>query len=188
LSSAQLSPVSLGTIRKALEDLRTTETEIVALQERLKKLDEDATRQRMHVIPDMFERAEIDRLGMPQSDDQERACDAVIENYYHANIAKSWHLDKRQAAFAELKRLGADDLIQTDVIVSFPKASTKEVRRCVAALRKAKFSPTVEEGVPWARLTSWLREHIEAGRPFPKLDAIGAIVGRIVRLKFREEG
>lgn len=186
MSSAQLNPASLETIRQALERLRRAELDIATKAAELKQLELFAADQRTKVIPELFLSAEVDKIGMPETDDA-RACDAYIENFYHANIAKSWPPEKRQAAFDELKRLGAEDLIQTDIILSFPKASTKEVRKCAAVLRKAGYSPTIEEGVPWARLTSWLKEHIEHGRPFPKLDLIGAIVGKMVKLKYREE-
>ena len=35
----------------------------------------------------------------------------------------------------------------------------------------------------WGTLTSWVKEQIEAGKPTPPLDVIGATVGQHVKIK-----
>lgn len=105
-------------------------------------------------------------------------------HYYHASIPEA----ERDRAHDWLETHGAGDLINNTVVAAFPKEHQEEAERLESYIRK-KFQMAVvsrNRAVPWARLTSWLRELFEREDPekvLPPLEMMGATVGRIVKIK-----
>ena len=108
---------------------------------------------------------------------------AKAEPFYRASIAASWPPEKRADAFACLKEEGAEDLIKTEVVVSFPRGENESAEEFANRARAAGLSVVIKEDVPWATLTSWLKESVEKHNHTPDLERLGATVGRIVKLK-----
>ena len=70
-------------------------------------------------------------------------------------------------------------------MASFSKDDAEEARALETYIRERYQMATVERkrGVPWARLTSWLKELFETQDEhtvLPPLDIMGATVGRVV--------
>ena len=98
-----------------------------------------------------------------------------LKPYAAASIAAKWSEDRRRAAFAELTRRGAEDLIKVTVSFLFPKGKRAEALELAA--KNAHLRPEVREEVHHGTLTAWLYGLWEDGKPLPDLDAIGGRIG-----------
>ena len=116
-----------------------------------------------------------------------------LHTYCKANIAANWAEDRRAASFAHLTEIGAGDLVQTEVVVSFPREARSVALDFIEAV-KEMFSASVvkpgiviNESIPWKRLTSWLQKrHEKAAVPATTLEHVGGFVGRVVDIKLIE--
>lgn len=107
--------------------------------------------------------------------------------YVHASIPE----EHRDTAHDWLEENDAGDLIKYEVVATFPKDSTDEVKALEKFIRERYQMATVEtkRGVPWARLTSWLKELVEStaeDKVMPPLDIMGATIGRVVKIKVKK--
>ncbi len=110
-----------------------------------------------------------------------------VDNYYKASIPK----EHSEEAHNWLENHNAGDLITYEIKVSFPKDSEDESTRLCDYIRQNFQMADVENkrGVPWARLTSWLKELWLSPDPkkvLPPLEIMGATVGRVVKIKDRK--
>ena len=104
--------------------------------------------------------------------------------YYKASIPE----EHRDAAHTWLEEHEAGDLITYELVVSFPKDCQEEAERLERYARENFQMAEVSKkrAVPWARLTSWLREMFEKQDEttvLPPLEIMGATVGRVVKIK-----
>lgn len=104
--------------------------------------------------------------------------------YYHASIPE----EHRDAAHDWLEQHEAGDLIKYEIVTTFPKECSEEALRLERYVRENYQMAEVikKRGVPWARLTSWLRELFEKQDEttvLPPLDIMGATIGRVVKIK-----
>lgn len=162
---------------RALEDLENRASDL-----RKQKHDLDT-----RLLPDMFMQAGVDHLGIP-AEGNEPAMDAVMHDFYRANIPMEWPPDKKEAAFAKLSALGLDGIIKRVVETAFTPGD-KKWKKLIAMLEKAGFSFSVRDGVHWKTLTAAIQELCEEGkRPSAAdLDTLNAFVGKIVTIKPRSE-
>jgi hypothetical protein len=101
--------------------------------------------------------------------------------------------DKRPEAHAWLEEHDAGDLINNEVIVAFPKGCEEEsiALETYARTHYQMASVTRKQLVPWARLTSWIKELFYSKDPdkvIPPLDLMGAYIGRRVEIKKTRKG
>jgi hypothetical protein len=106
---------------------------------------------------------------------------AELLPFYRANIAASWDEERKYRAFQALEDFGASDLIKTVVTFSFPRGEKKVAQKLIT--RHKDLFPKMAESVHSMTLTSWVREQVEAGKPTPAHDVIGAQVGQHVKIK-----
>lgn len=173
---------------KAIEAINL-KYEIDAVEQHLEKL-----KQKLHLIirselPTMMMAAGIDRLGIPWSG-RAPSFDIRLSPYYNANIAAKWDDSKRQKAFDTLKQLDAEDLIKTDVSVSFPRGEMIKAIQVQDELSQMGLSPQLRETVHFKTLTAWLKDQCETGHmpALEQLQSIGADIGHIVNIKERDDG
>lgn len=149
-------------------------------------------------LPSMMEGIQIPSLIM-ESGGNEPPIKAVLKPYYRASIPSEnakenkWTPEKREEAFAYLKTIGHDDLIKITVTWSFPaKTPIKLIEMFCKTVAKLKIkslkipAPTIDRGVHWATLTSWLKNQVEVHKFIPDLDKIGGTVGKVVEIETLE--
>lgn len=141
-------------------------------------------------LPTLMEEAGISSLRI-EREGNHPAVDLQVKPFYSANIAASWETERRDAAFAALEKVGAGDLIKTDVHLALGRKDRAKLRTLTALLARAGFEPEVKSSVHSATLTAFVREQTQAGAKghLPPLEIIGARVSRICQPKFvTEEG
>ena len=186
----------LDRLRQACEQLRDKQRELADLVERQEAVKSDIAALERETLPDLMDEAGTDRIAVLARGNLP-TMDARLEPYIHANIAaetkpgneKGWSAERRQAAFDALIAEDAEDLIRHTITLSFGKGDAAEAHALAELLRGEGHQFSVAMAVPWASLTGWVKERFASDRPLSgqTLDRIGAIVGRIVRLKPRKE-
>ena len=111
----------------------------------------------------------------------------VLDDFYHASIKADAENAAEAYDWLESNDYGA--IIKYTVTAEFPKDSTEQVQALATYIRQRyqDASVTVARGVPWARLTSWLKETFERRRvdstvKLPPLELMGATVGQMVKI------
>lgn len=177
----------LEAIRLKIAERRDLDLQVKDLEERLSAMKAERRSIELEVLPTMFAEAGISTLGI-DADGNSPATVAVLQDYVHANIPQSWSQDKKDVAFKTLANLGSADVVRRTVSVYFPKGDDRWqtlVRIIEAAGMNLKAEVTQE--VPWNTLTATVRELMKSKtkrRPTAgELDALGAYVGKIVKLK-----
>lgn len=180
-----LSEDQLSRITAKLRAARDLKLEIAQTEEALKDKKSHLTAIERVELPEMFQKAGINSLGLDPEGNMP-GYDCSKEPYYRANIAASWPEEKRQAAFDWLKKNGGPDLIKTEISIMLPQKSQAIVKQVVKALKALKVTSfTVSESVPWSSLTAFVRECYKRQKKVP-LDVLGADVGEVVNLKQRQ--
>lgn len=182
---------SLEVLTAAARELVQIEAEVKLAEKALETAKAERNRLRHERLPAILGEANTDRIGIP-----DMGLDAVLERYVHANIPADWDEPRREAAFAELERCGAEQIIRIEVSCFFGKEEYAEAKKLEERLLKAGYSPTLKKGVPWNTLTAWVKELLAYNedvedeskkRPVPNFDLIGALVGMIVKLVKRKK-
>lgn len=176
----------LEKVRIVLRSARDKDREINDLEARTKELKAQVLELKQKTLPDIYDEASIDNLGLP-AEGNLPAYDCKLEPYYHANISADWEPEKREAAFAYLDKTGSGDLIKSVYVVALPRGNRKLAIAVQAALKKLKVDFSTDLSVPWNTLTAWVKEQVEKKNTTPNLDVLGATVGRVVKLKERKE-
>jgi len=177
---------TLERLRAVVADYRDATRLLSDLEERLKE-----TRQRIEgierrTLPDLFAEAGVTSMTI-EADGNLPAVEARLADYYRANIAAGWDDRRRQQGFETLERLGLAPLIKVDVIAKFGRGEEQEARAVAEMIRATGHSAQVENSVSHMTLTSAIKElHQQGNLPSVEdLDAIGAVVGKQVKLKFK---
>jgi len=154
---------------------------IAGLEEQLEQARKLKWEMESRQLPDLFEEAGVDRVGLP-AEGNYPAYDAVRLAYYHANIPP----DHKEEAFDWLEREGHGDIIKTTVKVQLGLGERELAKKVESLLQKLGVDYSRDLGVPWNTLTAWLKEQIEKHEKIPPLDLIGGKVGTVVKLKERK--
>ena len=175
----------LDALRKMVGEARDKEALKADLESRLKETNIRLQELYHKDLPDL-----LDQVGVPSislaAEGNLPAVTAKAEPYYRANIAAEWEPDRKQAAFSLLDSLESGDIIKSDVTVQFSRGQREQTLALTEQLKTLGFSPIVKDQVPWATLTSWLKEQVERHDvtfTAQQLETLGATIGRIVRLK-----
>lgn len=156
------------------------------------KIHAEALRVLYHsVLPDLLNEVGLDRIGVPP-DGNKPGVDYILKPNYVASIAASWPLEKKQDAFAVLKRYKAEDLIKTKVEARLPKGNLTVAKRLFKQIKGLKVEGaaiSLDQSVHASTLTAWLREVYESGKTLPAadLEKIGGYVGQYVKAADRKE-
>ena len=171
-----------------LEHVRDAVRRQLSLQQRIQDLTEEnkilnkkLTDMSMHELPDLFNEAQIDHVGLAAEGNQP-AYDAKLSPYYHANIPA----DRASEAFAWLDANGHGDLIKNVITIELGRGDNETAKKVMAALKKLDVDYSTKLTVPWNTLTAFVREQVEKYNKIPPLDILGAVIGQIVKLKERK--
>ncbi len=179
---------TLEKIRQVARDLRDKKLEIANVESRLSELKAERLKIEFEKLPEMYDAAGIDSLGIPKEGNQP-AYDGKLKPFYRANISADWEPEKRDAAFKWLIKNGHGDLIKTEIVIRLGRGDVKllnDIKKRLKPLMK-KIDITVGLNVPWNTLTAFVKEQIEEKKAILPLDILGAQVGKIVELKPRKE-
>lgn len=154
----------------------TREIEELEAQVALKK--QERYRIRTRDMIDLMDEAGVTIVGVG-------AVTFVPEVEYHASVPEK----RRDEAHDYLERIGAGDLIDRQLVVSFPREFADEAARLAEYVRLNYQMAQTEQkrAVPWARLTSWFKEYVSVRmvrEKLPPLDRelLGATGTRQVRV------
>lgn len=175
----------LRAIREVLRIARDKEREVMDLEERTKALKAEVLELKQKKLPDMFDEAKIDNLGLP-AEGNLPPYDCKLTPYYHASIGADWDLERKAKAFAYLEECQAGDLIKSVYTISIPRGMRSYAKKVEAMLRKAQVDYETGLSVPWNTLTAWIKERIEKHNTVPALEVLGATVGQVVNIKERK--
>lgn len=168
----------------SLEAIQALGAEVNTLDERLAKgealMNELRARRNQILSRDMVEmmdKVDVEFVGVAGRT-------FTVAPYYKASIPE----EHRDEAHAWLEEHDAGDLITYELVVSFPKDCQEEAERLERYARENFQMAEVNKkrAVPWARLTSWLKELFEKQDEttvIPPLEIMGATVGRVVKIK-----
>jgi len=199
---ADIPQDKLDLIRAEARKARGLEFDLAELEERAKEIRGKLNTVYLDTLPKMMKEVGLDSIGIPK-DGNYPGYDYKLKKKYRANIAASWDDERREEAFAYVTRMGAADLIKTEVVTFFPKGGEKLAKQLIAVAKKMKVNvivgkkkiarPVIVESsksIPHASLTSWLKELVEKRRilpPLEDLDKIGATIVTTVEPVEREE-
>jgi hypothetical protein len=178
------SPASkdkLDAVRAKVKEARDIDFSIQSLNERLSLLSKRKQELVHNELPDLFQDAKIDVLGI-EPEGNMPGYDTELKDFYHANIPEA----RRDEAFAWLDKNKHGDMIKTVITVELGRGDRKTAKAVEQALRKLEVSYSSKLSVPWNTLTAFVKEQVEKGAVLP-LDILGATVGRVVKLKARKD-
>jgi hypothetical protein len=178
------TPDALAAIRAAAIKRRDLGRLREELEHRLTEVNKAAEALERTTLPDLFAAAGVARVDVAAVGN-DAAFSAVLQPYYKANIQAAWPAEARDAAFARLDEIGLGDLTKSVVAVTFGRDEGAALRDLVALLDREGVRYAVARTVPWSTLTAAVRDIYESGGRLGDdvLAAIGAVVGRIVKLK-----
>lgn len=176
----------LDQVRAKLAETRDTILELRNLEELSSRAHKKLNSLVSNELPALFDEAQISGLDL-NADGNLPAYECKLKPFYSANIAADWEPDKRSEAFKYITSLGEEDLIKTDVVVSFPREQRAAANKLVAELNKRDIPAMVIERIHAQTLTAWLKRQVENKHFVPDLDIIGGTVGRVVKMKEKKE-
>lgn len=88
----------------------------------------------------------------------------------------------RKAAIDTLDKIGAGDLIRTEVVVGFERTQRAEAKDIIDQLVKIGYEPSLVQNVHHQTLKAWARERLENGLNVPA-DKLGLWIGDWVDIK-----
>ena len=176
---------SLEQAKELCEDYFLLVQEKESLEARLEENKEKIKDIERRQIPELFNRLQIDKMGLPEYN-----VDVVKRTYYHANIKTDWPEEQREKAFKWLEENDHGGVIAATLVVKFSREELPEARALEALIKTWPGSnshpPKLEMGVPWNTLTSLIKTEVEAGEVVP-LETLGATVGTTASIKKRKK-
>ena len=171
---------SLDFVRQRVAELRDLELEREELEARLLEVNKAINFIAFESLVDVMNEKRVPKIQIDREGNKPAFLAEVLP-FYRANIAAAWDEERKLRAFDALEEFGASDLIKTVVTFSFPRGEKRQAKKLITQ-HKSLF-PKMAESVHAMTLTSWVKEQVEAGKPTPAYDVIGAQVGQHVRIK-----
>lgn len=157
-------------------DARLAKWEIVA-DELKKRKNEILSR----VLPDFMDEKRIEDFSVDGKKFE-------VKPYFKASIPS----DDPDPGHNWLEEHGYGDIIKNTIVITLPKDSEDMAKEIEDTIRQRYQQAVVERkrAVPWASLTSWLKELWTSEDPekvLPPLDIMGATVGRVVKVSEKKK-
>lgn len=185
-SSPKTSEDRLDKIRAKAKEARSLELEIAELVAKTNEKSEKLRTLYQSTLPTMMSEYNVPSITIG-AEGNFPALTFEKHTYYSANIAAGWEAERKQKGFDTLKKYKADDLIKTEVSAKLPKGSLAVAKKAMAALKKLGIkNADLKQSVHPQTLTAWLRSRYDdkdTALPVVDLEAIGASIGEIVRVK-----
>ncbi len=172
----------LESIKRASSRLRDLEQQITDLNERLTELNKEKNALIFSAIPQALSDAGMRDFTL-EREGNKPAWKISSEQKVTGNISTSWDNERRQRAFKALEEVQASNLIKTQVQVSFPGKERQEALKLIQHLKDRGLPVETKEDVNAATLKAWLRDRLKRKLPLPDLEAIGASVFHVAKVK-----
>lgn len=179
--------MSIEKLQELAARARDLEFEITDREEQIRNLKAELNDLYDEQMPTLLDDLGLDNIGIAPNGNQP-GYDFELRPYYAANIAANWTEEKRELAFSLLSKLGAEDLIKSEISTRLPKGSIKLAKQILAAIKKLGVDATHKKSVHNQTLSAWLRELYETRHQSlsnEQLEKIGGHVGRKVVPKER---
>jgi hypothetical protein len=175
-------------VRNQVRAMRDLQREIEDVEDLARRLRGKRREMEMQILPDLFMQTGVTHIGLA-AEGNEPPYEAKMHDHYHAVISADWPLEKRQLALDWVENNNLGDLIKTVIIIELGKGQSKLTTKVLAALRALKVPFIKQQNVPWNTLTAAIKEMYRDGRVLSDTDlsTIGAVVGKIVKLKAKKE-
>ena len=188
--AAEMTPPAdkLTRVRTAAARMRDLQREASDLDERLKGVRKNILEMQHDTLPQLFIDAGVDRLDLSAEGNQP-AFQAVMSDYYRANIRTDWPEEEQQVGYDLLEKRGCGDMIKRTVEIRFGLSENKMFNKVVKYLQSLEVEMTIRQSVPWNTLTAWLKELYQDGEQLgdSELRILGATIGKVVTLKPKKE-
>lgn len=180
---AKVPADKLEFIKEKIKQTRDLEFRIQDLETQVSELKRVRREAIFDTLPTMFMQLGINHIGIV-ADGNLPAYEADLSDHFHAVIQSSWPEEKRNTAMNWVHKHKLGDLIKTTVTVELGLGQSRTLKKVLAALKKLRISPRIEENIPWQTLTSYVRERYKSGKPLSDtdLETIGASVNKVVKL------
>lgn len=183
-------------------EARNLELEVLRLSEQLAETQAKLRNAYTDTFPSLLQELKLDHIGLAK-DGNKPGMDFRLKTNYAANIAAGWPPEKREAGFALVTKLKAEDMIKTEVSVLFPKGGLKAAQKLLKQIAKiklktkvgkkvvtTKLKPELTKTIPHGTLSAWLKELVEKHHKMlspQDLEKIGGYIGQIVKPEIRKE-
>jgi len=187
-SRRQPTQDKLEFVRDQIRYMRDLEKRIQDCQEILKGLNTEKEELQFSILPTLFMENRISAISL-DAEGNLPAYDAKLVDYYKANIKTDWPAEKKNAAFAWLKKRRLSDLIKTIFTIEVGLGNSKLTKKIEEILRLEKIPHTKQKAVPWNTLTSAIKEMYHSNQTLTneEIELLGAKIGKIVTLKPNKE-
>lgn len=166
----------LDALRAAVRELRDVELQRKALDERQSELGKKVYELKTKTLIDLFDRAKVDTIGVPEEGNLPRY-DLEVGWHYHANLSNSSDMEEA----IKWLRAKEPDLLKTTFEVSFGLKDGKKMIEFEKYIKKMKYEYSSSFGVPWNTLTAWVKGQYASKKTVP-LKLLGATVERTAKL------
>ena len=172
----------------ALEFVQKLGAEVNQIDERLTKwglIAAELTKRKNDILgrllPDFMDEKKIEDFSVDGKKFE-------VKPYFKASIPS----DNPDPGHDWLEAHDAGDLIKNTIVITLPKDSEQMAKEIEDTIRQRYQEAIVERkrAVPWATLTSWLKElwlKEDPEKVLPPLDIMGATVGRIVKVSEKKK-
>jgi len=162
-------------IAKSCNELLNLQTEILTLEEQLKKKKEAETFLSEQTIPNLMQQAGISAIKLEDGSSVE------VKPFYAAKIPVS----RVDEAFDWLRDNGHGDLIKNNVTLTFGRSEDQIAKQLVDELQQKGHNVKQAEKVEPMTLKAFVREQIEKGKNVPA-DLFGVYVATRTKLTTKE--
>lgn len=178
-----VSEDKLDQIRAQCKIMRNLTLEIKTAQEAIAVKQKELTALSTKTLPELFAENNIPSITLGKEGNYP---EIVLESkpFYKAVLPA-----EKDPGLRWLENKGHGDLIKRVFVVKLPMKSAKAADQLRKLVQKLDLAYEEEETVPWATLTAFVKEMIEKRKKAVPLEILGAIIGRVVKMKpKRDEG
>lgn len=168
---------ALESVRSMARAMRDLSLEIKELEERIAFKQKHLTQLSMTDLPDLFAQHKIKSLGL-DAEGNLPAYDLVAQAYYKAVLP-----EENDPGLRWLEENGHGDMIKRVYTVKLQRDTQEVAEELRTFLEERDLAFEEKESVPWNTLTAFVKEQIEKRHNTPPLEILGAIVGRVVKMK-----
>jgi len=144
-------------LSEEVEKLKTIQTTIKSLEDRIKDLKEDEKHYSFIVIPKLMEDMNLKSLKLKDGSELK------ITNKFFAS-AKA---DKKQEAIKWLRDNGLGDIVKNEIIVNFGQNEDNKAMAYATLARERGYEPSQKESVHHASLSVVMKEWKDKGKEIP---------------------
>ena len=178
----------IGDIHDAIRERIDLDLKIADLEEALSGAKQRRSDLDYTILPDLFGDAGVTKIGL-DAEGNRPAVEATLKAYYHAKIQASWPVAQKKVAFDRLDALGLSNIVKNVFSIVTSRGEDAEADRIKQLLDDNDIPYEIVRSTPWSTLTAAVKEFYDHGATLSPaiLAEIGAVVGRVVKLKTKRD-